>query len=87
MMESRKFHVGLLMLGVCVAVVEVPSRHAVVADAHALSGDRAADGANDSTIGEAVHPHILKENVVEAGGSGDAVNGIVVCGEIPISTA
>ena len=73
--------------GVCGAVVEVPSGHAVVADAHALGGDRPADGANDSTIGEPMHPHILKQNVVEAGGSGDAVNGIVVCGEGTISTA
>ena len=68
-------------------VVEVPSGHAVVADAHALSGDRPADGANDSTIGEPMHPHVLKENVVESGEGGDAVDGEVVCREITIGTA
>src|SRR3977135_1216021 len=45
--------------GVCGAVIEVPHGHAVVADAHALSRDCAADGADDSAISEAMDPHIL----------------------------
>ena len=34
-----------------------------------------------------MHPHVLKENVVESGEGGDAVDGEVVCREITIGTA
>jgi hypothetical protein len=53
-------------VGSGVAVIEVPSRSAVIGDIDSCGCDGASNGSDDAAGGEAVNPHVLQQHVMGA---------------------